>query len=950
MTDTLNNIKRFVDYTRTLKGDEKGEAQVFCDRLFQAFGHPGYKEAGAELEYRVKAKGKTTKFADLLWRPRLLLEMKKRGEKLEKHYQQAFEYWLELVPQRPKYVVLCNFDEFWVYDFDLQLREPVDRIKLEELPDRFTALNFLFAENRQPLFNNNQIDVTRTAADKVAQVFNRLVDRGEKVETAQRFILQCVVALFAEDIDLLPRGLFTELLEVCQTNRESSYDLIGGLFRQMGSNRPAPKDSRYRDVSYFNGGIFSTIEPIALTRSEIDLLLAAAAERWSKVEPAIFGTLFESSMGKAERHALGAHYTSEVDIQKVVLPTIIRPWRERIEAANTLKDLLALRLELLDFKVLDPACGSGNFLYVAYREVKRLEAQLLTKIHENFSRAANAIGTMSLVKTSQFYGIDIKPFAVELAKVTLMLAKKLALDEENHLLQTAQMNLALELDRALPLDNLDQNIRCDDSLFCDWTEADAIIGNPPYLGSRYIAKEHGYDYTEKIYAHYPDVPKMADYCVYWFRRTHENLPQNGRAGLIATNTIRENETRKASLDYIVANSGTITEAVSTQVWSGDAAVHVSIVSWIKGDAPGEKKLYTQEGDAPNSPYKLEIVEYITSSLSSCFDVTAAKFIVANKFPKVVFVGQYPFNVGFLLTPAEARQMLGKYPDHQDVIFPYMIGRDLVENNAPSRWIIDFAQRDLLGVMKYKAAFERVQKLVMPDVLAKAKEEKQATGKDSTRWTRMAQKWWQFRDYQPGTMKAIAKIPRYVACSRVTKRPIFEFISNQIHPDNTLVIFSLADDYSFGILQSSIHWAWCTARCSTLGSGFRYTSNTVFDSFPFPQSPTLAQAKKVAAAAVKLRQLRRKVMTENQWSLRELYRTLDLPGDNPLRKAQAELDAAVREAYGMKAKDDPLKFLLELNFEVANRETQGLSVVAPGLPPVVKNASEFITDDCVRMPE
>jgi hypothetical protein len=950
MTDALNNINKFVEYVRTLKGDEKGEAQVFCDRLFQAFGHAGYKEAGAELEFRVKAKGKTTKFADLLWRPRLLLEMKKRGEKLEKHYQQAFEYWLELVPQRPKYVVLCNFDEFWVYDFDLQLREPVDRVNLEDLPHRFTAFNFLFPENRKPLFNNNQIDVTRTAADKVALVFNRLVERGEKVETAQRFILQCVVALFAEDIDLLPRGLFTEFLGDCQMNRVSSYDLIGGLFRQMGSDRPAPKDSRYRDVSYFNGGIFSVVEPIALTRSEIDLLLEAAKERWSKVEPAIFGALFESSMGKEERHALGAHYTSEADIQKVVLPTIIRPWRERIEAAKTLKDLLALRQELLDFKVLDPACGSGNFLYVAYRELKRLEAQLLTKIHDNFSRAANAIGTMSLVKTSQFYGIDIKRFAVELAKVTLMLAKKLALDQENQLLNVVQMNLPLELERALPLDNLDRNIRCDDALFCEWTEANAIIGNPPYLGSRYIAKEHGYDYAGKIYARYPDVPKMADYCVYWFRRTHENLPQNGRAGLVATNTVRQNETRQASLDYIVANSGTITAAVSTQIWSGDAAVHVSIISWIKGDAPGEKKLYTQEGDDPNSPYKLEIVEYITSSLSSCFDVTEAKFIAANKSPKVAFVGQYPFNAGFLLTPAEAQQMLGKYPDHREVIFPYMIGRDLIENYAPSRWIIDFAQRDLLKVMKYKLAFDRVQKLVMPDVLAKAEKEKQATGKDSTRWTRMAQKWWQFRDYQPGTMAAIAKVPRYVVCSRVTKRPIFEFISNQIHPDNALVVFSLADDYSFGILQSGIHWAWFVARCSTLKGDFRYTSNTVFDSFPFPQSPTLAQAKKVAAAAVKLRQLRRKVMTENQWSLRELYRTLDLPGDNPLRKAHAELDAAVREAYGMKAKDDPLKFLLELNFEVAERETKSLPIVAPGLPPVVKNASEFITDDCVRMPE
>ena len=129
MTDTLNNINRFIEYVRTLKGDEKGEAQVFCDRLFQAFGHAGYKEAGAELEFRVKAKGKTTKFADLLWRPRLLLEMKKRGEKLEKHYQQAFEYWLELVPQRPKYVVLCNFDEFWIYDLSRSARKNLTMLK-----------------------------------------------------------------------------------------------------------------------------------------------------------------------------------------------------------------------------------------------------------------------------------------------------------------------------------------------------------------------------------------------------------------------------------------------------------------------------------------------------------------------------------------------------------------------------------------------------------------------------------------------------------------------------------------------------------------------------------------------------------------------------------------------------------------------------------------------------
>lgn len=961
MTNTLSNIKAFVDYVRTLKGDEKGEAQVFCDRLFQAFSHAGYKEAGAELEFRVKAKGKTTKFADLLWRPRLLLEMKKRGENLEKHYQQAFEYWLELVPQRPKYVILCNFDEFWIYDFDAQLREPVDRVQLEELPDRFTAFNFLFPENRKPQFQNDQVDVTRKAADHVAQVFNRLVERGENAEVAQRFILQCVVALFAEDIDLLPRGLFTELLDECRSGA-SSYDLIGGLFRQMGSDRPAPKDSRYRDVPYFNGGIFATIEPISLTRSEIDLLSNAAAERWSKVEPAIFGGLFESSMGKEERHALGAHYTSEADIQKVVLPTIIRPWRDRIDSAKTLKDLLNLREELINFKVLDPACGSGNFLYVAYREMKRLEAQLLTKIQENFSgRAAAAIGTLSLVKTTQFYGIDIKPFAVELAKVTLMLAKKLALDEENQLLDMAQMNLPLELDRALPLDNLDQNIYCDDALFCDWTEADAIIGNPPYQSKNKMQREYGAAYVRRVRARFPDVPGRADYCVYWFRRAHDELKPNQRAGLVGTNTIRQNYSREGGLDYIVGNGGTITEAVSTQVWSGDAVVHVSIVNWIKGEQPGKKKLFTQVGDDKDSPWEIAELEIINSALSAKLDVTQAKKLLVNANSEACYQGQTHGHEGFLLTPSEATAMIRQSKNNGEVILPYLIGEELLSGKPPlpQRYVIDLHPRDVLAASQYAIPLKRIRELVLPTREIAAEEEAQRNeealkdnpkAKVNRHHRNFLAKWWLLSYARAELIEKISGLSRYIVCVRLTKRPIFEFIDSSIRPNDALQVFSLPDDYSFGILQSGIHWQWFNERCSTLKRDFRYTSDTVFDSFSFPQSPTLAQIKKVAAAAVKLRQLRRKVMTENQWSLREIYRTLDLPGDNPLRKAHAELDAAVREAYGMKAKEDPLQFLLELNFAVAEREAKGLLVIAPGLPPVVTNPKEFITDDCVRMPE
>jgi hypothetical protein len=196
------------------------------------------------------------------------------------------------------------------------------------------------------------------------------------------------------------------------------------------------------------------------------------------------------------------------------------------------------------------------------------------------------------------------------------------------------------------------------------------------------------------------------------------------------------------------------------------------------------------------------------------------------------------------------------------------------------------------------------------------------------------------------LERVSGLPRYIVCARVTKRPIFEFIDSAIHPNDAIQLFTLPDDYSFGILQSGIHWAWFVARCSTLKGDFRYTSDTVFDTFPWPQNPTLPQVKKVAEAAVTLRTLRRKVMAEHDWSLRELYRTLETPGKNPLRDAQEALDAAVRAAYGMKPKDDPLAFLLALNGELAGREASTQPVVGPGLPPCVKDAGEFVTGDCV----
>jgi type II restriction/modification system DNA methylase subunit YeeA len=746
--DLKSNLAGFVSFAQTLKGDEKSEAQSFLDQFFRALGHKSAIEAGATFEFRVAKKpgspqlelitgnGATPrskggkKFADLLWPDRVLIEMKSRGENLEKHYDQAFDYWTHIVPKRPPFVILCNFDEFWIYDFNTQLFDPVDKVKLAELPESISALNFLLPIWKKPIFGNNWVDVTRRAADQMATVFREIVDRGEDRERAQRFILQLLVGMVAEDIGLLPEEILSGLLYECAEQGASSYDLIGGLFRQMASKEKA-RGGRFADVDYFNGGLFEVVDPIELKRPEAYRLHEAARNDWSKVRPEIFGTLFQDSMDKKERHAFGAHFTSEFDIRKVVGPTIVKPWRERIDAAG--KNVGELRKALVDlrkFRVLDPACGSGNFLFIAYREMKRLERDILLRLREVSKREP----LESAISLHQFFGIDIIPFAVELAKVTLMLAKELELIEAQKLADTDQLLIE---EKPLPLDNLDKNIVCADALFADWPKADAIIGNPPYLGSRYLAKEHGYEYSRKIYARFPDVPKMADFCTHWFRLAHDALGLGGRAGLVGTNMIRKNESREASLDYIVKSGGTITEAVSTQKWSGEAAVSVSIVNWVRGDAQGEKLLITQRGDSRESGETRELVPRIPPTLQNVTDVTTAQVLMGNSGAKKCFTGQNPVNAGFFLTPEEATELIKADPRNRDVIFPYMIGRDLIEDYAPSRWIIDFAQRDQFGARSYVQPFERLQECVMPIVLARAEAEKKAQGKEITRYTRIA---------------------------------------------------------------------------------------------------------------------------------------------------------------------------------------------------------------------
>ncbi len=961
-----------------IRGDEKGEAQIFLDRLFAAFGRKGVKEAGAVLEQRVKkADNRGTAFADLVWKPIVLIEMKRRGEDLTRHYRQAFDYWTRLVPGRPRYVVLSNFDEFWVYDFETQMDSPVDQLPLTDLPQRWGPLAFLFPTDERPVFGNDHAVVTRQAADRLAVCFNKLIARKVDRELAQRFILQMLVALFSEDIGLLDQYTLTRLLEDCNSPAES-YDLLGGLFEAM--NTPGRTEGgRFKGVDYFNGGLFAHPARVELWPDEIAQLRQAARADWSKVRPEIFGVLFEHSMDQKERHAFGSHFTSPVDIMKIVGPTIVEPWREQIENASSVRRLNELLHRMHDFTVLDPACGSGNFLYIAYRELKRLEASIFERVTELSKKNGPEQRRFGFVTASNFYGMDINAFAVELAKVTMMIARKLAIDE----LHVSE--------HALPLDNLDAIFIAGDALIDEagnartWPAADAVIGNPPYLGAKRLKPEHGADYVNTIRKLYPEVPGMADYCVYWFRKAHDHLrpctpddPLTGRAGLVGTQNVRNNQSRVGGLDHVV-KTGTIVEAVDNQPWSGEANVHVSIVNWVKTRDKkllppkrriwykGDPSLPLLEGSASSrgrrataTPGKrrgarkdksFELAyrdcESINSALSDQRDVSVARVLTANREPPRVFNGQFPRHQGFVLKPCEAAELIAKNRRNREVLHPYLIGQEMLTHGVPQRWIIDFQKMSLLDAKAYAGPFARVQSTVLPHIQAYAKREEDKTGKATGQDQTWLRTWWQHFRCRKEMVDEIERLPRYLACAEVAKRPIFCFLHPRIRPDHTLEAFILADDYSFGLLQSSVHWLWFTTKCSKLTERFRYTPESVFDTFPWPQSPTVKQIDAVARAGREVRRVRADALTKIRGGLRGVYRTLELPGKNPLKDVHAALDAAVLATYGFSPKKDLLAQLLALNLEVARRIDAAQSVTAPGIPPGYPNPSRLVTEDCVR---
>lgn len=893
--DVQVRLTKFVGRWSGYAGSEVAEAQTFLNELFECYG-ADRKESGARFEDFKESAG----FMDLHMPGVVIVEMKAPSKDVTRAREQVKRYWEESADEdldipAAQWVVLCNFREFEVWEPGRFPKSPRVRFRLDELPARYEALLFLSGKNQTPAFAIATKELTVAAAATVAELYQSLLDRGAgAADELQRFIMQSVWVLFAEDLGLLdghPLQRTVKRLKADPT-RSSTADL-SLLFRVMNQKTNVNRKDLLAGTRYVNGQLFEAAGDVGLEPEEVDLMVAAAEYDWSKVDPTIFGSLMENVLGSERRTELGAYYTHESDIMKIVGPTIVRPWQDRIAAAITPQQAVDLLRELCRFVVLDPACGCGNFLYVAYRELRALEYQLKQRIID----LAAATGLPHPADPDLLYypltnlrGLEIEPISVLISRVTLWMGHRQMIDRYG------------PAENPLPLVSL-AGIQRIDAVFDPWPVTDCIIGNPPFTGDRKIRSRYGGEYVERLKKKFG--VGVVDYCAYWFRIAHKHLVAGQRAGLVSTNTLRENKHREASLAYIVNDKGVITDAVSSQPWPGDAQVHVSMTNWIK--APEHPMELTRTLDGR------EVVG-ITAQLRQGAVTPDPVVLLANRAR--CFIGCQPSGRGFLLTDTQAAhlQAAGEGP----VVKRYLVTDDITTGiGEPGRWIIDF------GMMKLEEAMRTPKALAMVRYnVREAREEAEVKRRATGDRRQSAKYWWRFAEARPGMRKALDGLSRYIVCTLTGKRFFTAWADPAWCPSNLVGVIALDDDYSMGVLASSTHRAWAWGWSSTFETRLRYTPSTTFAKFPWPPAPTAAQRLDIATATAELMSLRDSLSRADGIGLTTLYNRLDDGAYDLLRKRHQVLDRAVVAAYGWPSADaqnpdEIVRRLRELNERIAS---------------------------------
>jgi type II restriction/modification system DNA methylase subunit YeeA len=917
----------FVAKWKQVSARERQICQEHFLDLCHMIGHPTpleYDPTGTRFAFEMGA-GKTSGgqgWADVAKMGFFGWEYKGKDHDLDKAYEQLLRYRDSL--QNPPVLVVSDINRIIIRTNFTNLPTQKYELSLEDLlkPESLKILRSVFFAPEELKPRETVAGVTEKAADQFARLAGILRRYGDDPQQVAHFLIRLLFCLFAEDTGLLPERLFPRLLEQTRRNPADFAAVLRQLFMAMKDGGFFGADR----ILHFNGGLFDDDLALQLDGDALQTIAAIDNLDWSAIEPSIFGTLFERGLDPAKRSQLGAHYTSREDILLIVEPVLMAPlhreWETLKTECTTLKEaasgesekkraavsrsigekLRAFADRIAAVRVLDAACGSGNFLYIALRLLLDLQNEVIS-----FSDQLGAGRFFISVSPIQLYGIEINEYAHELAQVTIQIGYIQWLVSNGYGLPSEpilkRMDNIRQMDAILAYDAEGKPVEP------EWPEADVIIGNPPFLGNRKMRPELGTKYCDDLLQVYGDrINGMPDLVCYWFEIAHNSISESRakRVGLLATQALRGGTNRQV-LEHIKAN-GDIFFAWSDKEWILDGAtVHVSFVGFDNGDEQGRQL----DGIS---------VSTINSDLTSNVDLSKGLRLDENErlsFQGVVLRGQ------FNITHEQAAKMLSVTGNpngrpNTDVIFPRRTGEDIVSQPSDS-YVIDFGiDMPIEAASQYVLPFEYLKKFVYPN--------RQKANQASAR-----EKWWIHWNPRTQMRTELSRLDRYIATPRVAKHRIFVWLEKSILPDAQLVVFARDDDYFFGILQSKVHELWARRLGTQLRdaiSGFRYTSTTTFETFPFPWPPGKEpkddpRLLAIAAAAKVLVEMRdRWLNPEGLSEIERKKRTLtNLYNQRPtwLDLAHRKLDAAVCDAYGWPhdfSDEEILEKLLKLNLERA----------------------------------
>ncbi|MND44885.1 hypothetical protein D3C80_357340 [compost metagenome] len=864
------------------------------------------------------------------------------------------------------------------------------RIRLDDLRDAEVVdrLKAIWTDPQSLDPTRESARVTRQIAERLAAVSRRL-ERSHPPEEVAHFLMRCIFTMFAEDVDLLPKGKFTELLTDCLDGPDSFAPLLEELWRKMDA--PVHADRFYSlfktYLRHFNGGLFHDPRAFPMTREEIGELLAASKHDWRYVEPAIFGTLVEQALDQSERRKLGAHYTPRSYVERLVEVTVMEPLRADWNAAlvkaadakergdeaaegeldprrkQILKEaareaaagvVREFHQALCSTRVLDPACGTGNFLYVSLELMKRLEGEVL----EALAELGQPEGFGRQVDPHQFLGIELNVRAAAIAELVLWIGY-LQQHYRNSREHPAEPILKAfgnieQKDAVLTWDGypeLQFEMRDGQAVQVfpnarrpEWPEAEFVVGNPPFLGKGAAKRGPlGHAYVEALFAAQPDVNEAADFVLYWWDRAAEILNRKNtslrRFGFVTTNSISQVLQRRVLEKHLNSKKAAISLvfAVPDHPWTrasrDSAAVRIAMTVAEAGQMSGVLLKVASERRLDTDEPALEFETYhgkINSDLTVGVDATSAVSLAANE--GVSCNGMMLAGQGFVIDRATAKYLEEK--DKQVETYPRVIrrhigGSELTKHNLDG-FVIDFFG---LSESEARQSFPASYQLLLETV----KPERAANRRDAFR-----ERWWVFGEPRRTFRPALDSLPRYIATTRTAKHRIFQFIDGDVLPNHEIVAVASADAFHLAALTSNIHGVWALRAGGTLEDRPRYNKGRTFDPYPFPE-PDEAARSRLRALGEELDATRKTVQAEHpDLTLTGLYNVLEKVRVGASLDARAEdikdrgrvlilkdlhdqIDGATADAYGWPhdlTDEQILERLVALNAERAAEEAAG----------------------------